>query len=153
MESKNQIWIHRFGRLLFSFYIAVLVYFLLLSEGCKRGSFRAQEYRYNLVLFREIKRFWKYRSVVGYTAAFWNLAGNILGFVPFGFLLPVLHDRVRSFWLITSLGMLFSFVIETIQLLCKVGCFDVDDLMLNTIGAATGGLMFLICDKMRSRSL
>ena len=31
-----------------------------------------------------------------------------------------------------------SLTIEVIQLLTKVGCFDVDDMILNTLGAALG---------------
>jgi len=36
----------------------------------------------------------------------------------------------------------FSLLVETIQLVSKVGSFDVDDLLLNTIGGAIGYLNF-----------
>lgn len=49
----------------------------------------------------------------------------------------------------TILGFALSLTVETIQLVCKVGCFDVDDLLLNTIGSALGYVLFLICDKFR----
>lgn len=44
-----------------------------------------QEYHYNLVLFKEIKRFWNYRGQLGAFATFTNLFGNIVIFLPFGF--------------------------------------------------------------------
>ena len=38
----------------------------------------------------------------------------------------------------------FSAVAEVIQLVTKVGCFDVDDLMLNTFGGCIGYLVFVV---------
>ena len=60
-----------------------------------------------------------------------------------------MHRRMRSGWLVTLLGFAFSLGVETVQLICKVGCFDVDDLMLNTLGAVSGYWIFLLCDKIR----
>ncbi len=44
-----------------------------------------EDYHYNLVLFREIKRFILYRNQLGTFAVFSNLFGNILIFMPYGF--------------------------------------------------------------------
>ena len=43
------------------------------------------EYHYNLELFKEIKRFIKYRHQLGTFAVFSNLIGNILIFMPVGY--------------------------------------------------------------------
>ena len=98
---------------------------------------------------QEIRRFWIYREKVGFLAAFLNLAGNVIGFLPFGFIVPVMHKKMESFWKVSLLGFLFSLCVETIQLITKVGCFDVDDLILNTLGAMIGCGAFLICNKFR----
>ena len=37
-----------------------------------------------------------------------------------------------------------SLTIETVQLICKVGCFDVDDLVLNVLGALCGYAVYAI---------
>ena len=42
-----------------------------------------QNYRYNLVLFKEIKRFWNYREQLGMFATVTNLVGNILFLLAF----------------------------------------------------------------------
>lgn len=42
------------------------------------------DYRYNLVPFREIRRYLKYRGTIGSWRVFLNLAGNVVGFMPFG---------------------------------------------------------------------
>lgn len=58
-------------------------------------------------------------------------------------------QKMESFWKVSLLGFMFSLCVETIQLITKVGCFDVDDLMLNTLGAMIGCGAFLICNKFR----
>ena len=39
---------------------------------------------------------------------------------------------------------LFSLCIETLQLITKVGVFDVDDLMMNTVGGLIGWIIYCI---------
>ncbi len=65
------------GKILFILYIIFLVYFLFLSDWYGREGVM-DEYHYNLVLFKEIKRFIKYRHQLGTFAVFSNLFGNIL---------------------------------------------------------------------------
>ena len=105
------------GRILFVIYVLLLVYFLFFAEIYGRDSFAEQDYRYNLVPFQEIRRFWFYRHKVGFLASFLNLAGNVIGFWPFGFFLPVMHRKMRSAWLVTLLGFAFSLGVESVQLM------------------------------------
>lgn len=146
-ETKRRIRV--ISWILFVLYILLLIYLLFLSEGYGRKDFAQREYRYNLIPFQEIKRFWIYRERVGYFASFLNLGGNVIGFLPFGFFLPVISYRFRSGWLTGILGFSLSLLVETVQLVCKVGCFDVDDLMLNTMGAVLGYVIFSICNLIR----
>ena len=104
-----------------------------------------------LIPFVEIRRFWVYRKQLGFLAVFTNLFGNVIGFLPFGFILPVILERMRSGWLIILAGFGLSVTVEVIQLITKVGCFDVDDMILNTAGAALGYLLFFICDHLRRK--
>ena len=128
------------GKILFVFYIVFVFYFLLVSEIYGRTG-EMKDYHYNLVLFQEIKRFWNYREQLGIFPVFANLAGNILIFIPFGFFVPM--SRERKSILATTIGaFLLSLVIESIQLYTRVGCFDVDDLLLNTLGGVTGYIIF-----------
>lgn len=77
-----------------------------------------------------------------------NLIGNIIAFVPFGFILPIIFKRLRSFILIFLLALLFILLLETIQLLTTVGAFDVDDITLNILGTVLGYIIFKIFTKM-----
>ena len=80
-----------------------------------------------------------------------NLVGNIVGFLPFGAILPVLKRNMRSFWKILLLSFEFSAMIEVTQLITKVGSFDVDDMILNTMGGVLGYWIFSICNRLRRK--
>lgn len=143
--------IRRTGILLFILYVLLLVYFLFFSEGYGRVAEAERAYRYNLIPFVEIRRFWTYREQLGMFALFTNILGNVVGFIPFGYILPVVFRGFRNGFLIILSGFCLSLCVEVIQLVTKVGCFDVDDLILNTLGAAVGYLAFAICDYLRRK--
>ena len=134
---------------LFTVYIVLLIYFLFFSEGYRSCALEERFYHYNLKLFTEIQRFWIYREQLGIRAFVTNVLGNVAGFVPYGFIFPIISSRRRSCWLILLSGLLISLTVETIQLLTRVGSFDVDDLFLNTLGVAVGCMAFSICDRIR----
>lgn len=132
------------GEVLFVIYILALIYFLFFAERFGQLNFAEREYHYNLVLFQEIKRFWTYRNQLGVWAVAANLLGNVVGFIPFGLILPVISRDARGFFFITFSGFTLSLCVETVQLVTKLGCFDVDDLVMNTLGAALGYLLFAV---------
>ncbi|MBQ7438099.1 MAG: VanZ family protein [Oscillospiraceae bacterium] len=63
---------------------------------------------------------------------------NILLFVPFGYLLPLLWRRADRWWKVVLCGFVLSLGIELIQLVTHLGMFDLDDLMNNSLGAFLG---------------
>jgi glycopeptide antibiotics resistance protein len=73
-----------------------------------------------------------------------NLLGNLLGFIPFGFLLPLLMPFFRNIVKILLAGFLLSLGYETVQLVFGLGIFDVDDLILNTTGVLIGFIIFIL---------
>ena len=115
---------------MFVLYIIFIIYFLIFSDWYGRTG-EMQEYHYNLVLFKEIKRFWEYRDQVGMFAMFTNLFGNVIIFMPFGFFMPM-ASKYRS---------LFSTVFYSFGL----------SLLLNTIGGLAGYILFIICAAIRRR--
>lgn len=145
-ETKRKIkWI---SVVLFLFYLILLTYFLFFAESYGRVLLE-REYSYNLQPLKEIKRFWIYREQLGFFAVFTNIFGNVLCFVPFGAIFPVLNRKTRHFVVIVLLSFQFSLIVECIQLISKVGSFDVDDLLLNTIGGMIGYLVFCVCNRVR----
>ncbi len=85
-----------------------------------------------------------------FTSATWfgpvfNTVGNIALFVPFGMMAVMLWRGARRPVLRTALvGLLFSLVIEAVQFIFSLGRTDVDDLLLNTLGAALGAWLALL---------
>lgn len=134
-------------------YMILLIYFLFFSEEYGRTT-HYTDYQYNFTLFRELSRYIKYRDIVGFDYFMINVVGNVVVFMPFGFFVPSLEKKKRrkvlDFFKITALGFLFSLAVETVQLVTKVGCFDVDDLLLNTVGVALGYICYGICLKIFS---
>ena len=137
--------------LLFILYVLLLVYFLFFSEEYGLVAAEERMYRYNLIPFVEIRRFWIYRKQLGVFAVFTNIFGNVIGFIPYGFILPVIAHKCRKGTFIISSGFALSLLVETVQLFARVGCFDVDDLILNTLGAAIGYLLFVVCNYLRRK--
>ena len=142
--------IRRCGIVLFVIYVLLLIYFLFFSEELGRAA-AGRTYSYNLKPFKEILRFWNNRESLGMLAVVLNLAGNVMAFMPFGAILPVLSRPARGAFQITMLSLEFSFLIECFQLMLRVGSFDVDDMILNTLGGFLGYLVFAVCDKMRRK--
>ena len=150
MKEKHKKMIRMALKIIFGIYIILLIYFLLFAESTGR-TYQGRTYQYNLTLFKEIKRFITYRESLGMKAVILNLFGNVAAFLPFGMIVPMMNRRFRGFLPIVLLTFEFSLLVETIQLVCKVGSFDVDDLLLNTVGGILGYLMFAVMDRIRRR--
>ncbi|MEI5909538.1 VanZ family protein [Bacillus spongiae] len=71
-----------------------------------------------------------------------NIGGNILLFVPLGFIIP-LRFKLSKLSKVLFVGFSVSLTVEIIQFLWLPGRSpDVDDLILNTLGALIGFLIF-----------
>lgn len=68
---------------------------------------------------------------------------NVIMFVPLGFMVPAVFKQCRSIAQITMCGFIFSLLIELSQLLNR-RCTDIDDLLMNTLGAILGGLLYRV---------
>jgi hypothetical protein len=79
-----------------------------------------------------------------YAAA--NVGGNILIFTPLGFFLPLLWRQFRRLWKAVLFGATVSLAVECSQLFLIRGT-DIDDLILNTAGAALGYGIFALLNK------
>lgn len=77
-------------------------------------------------------------STVGYLL-------NAVMMVPYGFLVPLMWKSMDKLWRIVLGSFCFSFLIEVSQLLNHRGT-DVDDLIMNTLGAVIGFALYKIWD-------
>ncbi|MCD8357061.1 MAG: VanZ family protein [Clostridia bacterium] len=100
--------------------------------------------RVNLVPFQTI-RFYLFSGRVSDAVAFRNLAGNILAFVPIGILVPLLR-RDLSLGFTFCVGFALSAAIELTQYFTGLGSCDIDDLILNVLGAMSITLVLAAID-------
>lgn len=71
---------------------------------------------------------------------------NIFLFIPLGFLVPLVFNKVRTFWRCIPIGFLLSICIEVTQLLTKRGFCQLDDVIMNTLGCMIGFLIWRLME-------
>jgi len=76
-----------------------------------------------------------------------NLLGNLVLLAPMGIFLPILFRSCRKFAAVLTTGFLVTLSIEIFQLLLSFRVFDIDDLIINTIGVALGYWLFKLLYK------
>lgn len=85
------------------------------------------------------------------SAASWrNIIFNYCMFIPFGFLLSLRWEKLRSGKAIFLSGLGFSLMIESLQLLTRRGMFEFDDLLGNTVGALIGYGIFCLLRELKA---
>ncbi len=90
----------------------------------------------NLVPFREIMRY-----ELGSRMFYISVIGNIVLFVPFGYIVSS-YIKPKKIFSVLLIPVIVSLTIELVQL--KIGrSFDIDDIILNTIGCLIGYLIYL----------
>lgn len=80
-----------------------------------------------------------------------QLLDNVIMFVPLGVLLPLLDTRCRRFAATAAVGIVVSIGIELVQLAMMLALisrrsFDIDDVILNAMGACLGYLLWRVAE-------
>jgi len=99
----------------------------------------------SLVPFRTIREFLQYfcdPTAGSVQIAVVQLFGNVIMFVPLGFLPPLLREGLRTCGKLLLFSVIVIVMIELVQLVTLLGSCDIDDLLLNTVGAALGYVLF-----------
>lgn len=121
-------------------FIYILVLILILFRSSSRAiDFTLEEYIKSYTNFIPFKTIGLYISMLSEpgrnTVATLNLFGNLLLFVPFGMLVPTLSNYLSKFIPYSLILFITLISVETLQLVLRRGNFDVDDIILNAIGA------------------
>ena len=150
MRNKKTALSKRIVLVLFVLYVLIML-FLLVFPNNYRGQnvfvggltwerWSARVVRdFNLVPFRGILK------QIGLIIAGQDIArnliyllGNLVGLVPLGFFLPMLFSRQRRLKVFLITVVLALIGLELLQLMTLRGSFDIDDIILNTVGACLG---------------
>ncbi len=131
----------------FIIYIIFVIYLLIIFRiTVFRGS-TLDERQFNFVLFADLIKVFKEEKLSTFLILF---LGNIGWFVPYGFLLPSLLKR-KNLFAVLLFGLGLSLVIEGLQFALKKGVCEIDDLILNTTGAALGYAAYKTVIYLRNR--
>lgn len=93
----------------------------------------------NLVPFHTLAIYWRNLG-----SEFWmrNLFGNLFLLLPLGLLGPIALPALDRWWRIALVALLYSVAIELIQLVVPDRSADIDDVLVNVIGALVGLALF-----------
>lgn len=115
-----------------------IIYVLLLFE-LLTGTENSLGSGINYIPFKEIMRY-KFGSKM----FIYNVFGNILIFIPIGYFISR-YIKPKKVWPIIMDALITSVTVETVQL--KIGrSFDIDDVMLNILGAILGYFVYIALD-------
>ena len=128
---------------LFLLYCAIMLWLLFDRSGYTDGIPYWEQIagRLNLVPFRTLRLFAGLldsgvRSYI--LMAVINLGGNIIMFIPLGFLLPRVFPKLHTMPRVLVTTALIIILVEIAQLFTLLGSCDIDDLILNVLGSAIG---------------
>ena len=98
----------------------------------------------NYIPFMETINMFKnnYMNYMGIRNAVYNVVGNILVFVPLGFLIPLLFEMKNKIIYIALYGFLTSLAIDFVQLFTAFNITDIDDIIFNTLGSIFGFIIY-----------
>ena len=128
-------------------YTAWILYFLFFGVGRPRAVVSNHEYQFNLISNLISFSFPTISDLKNFPRGFFEL-GNFAGFIPFGILIPILYRC--NFLRFISLFFLSILLIETVQMLTFLGSFDINDAIVNTLGAAVGFCAYKIGSRFKS---
>ena len=128
----------------FAAYILLMLWLLFIRwRGVEITDYWTQlTGRVNLVPFSSMGSMLRTLWYNPYPAVLWtvvyNIGGNIIMFVPLGFFLRSLTEKCRSFLRCMGTVAVIMTTVELCQLFTLRGFCEVDDLLLNLLGAAIG---------------
>lgn len=133
---------------IFVFYIMVLVDFTLIDDSLGRNIFNIYNWNTtafsdymnrntNLVPFATVRLFINAvkNSALPLSAVLENLLGNLAAFMPLPFFLACLFKYFNKWHRVFIAVLLSVMTVELLQLLFLTGSSDIDDVILNTVGA------------------
>ena len=71
-----------------------------------------------------------------------NILGNIIPFIPFGFLVPFTFDKINNIYKFILVSSIFIVSIEFLQFITLLGFCDIQDFILNMVGCLLGYIIF-----------
>lgn len=130
-------------------YLVILIGFVFSNaRGNSLSNTGIFHYDFNLIPFSSIKEL--INDELGPKFYLYNIAGNFLMLTPLAVILPLLNDKFKKAKFFIPLVILLSLIIEVIQYTFNIGSFDIDDIILNALGAS---ILYLIISKTNLKNI
>ena len=126
-------------------YAFFAIYILILLKLTLFRQTTLENYEINFTLFVDLINVYKKSGLWQFIRLF---IGNIVWFIPFGFMLPKMLKKC-NFTTVTLSGFLLTLLIEILQLVFKKGICEIDDLILNIAGTMTGYSVYKIIQRIK----
>ena len=104
----------------------------------------------NFTFFKTIRMYIDYWGRIN---SFENLVGNVVIFVPYGMLFPLAFEKKKGFFSFVLAALIFILGVELVQMWTNFGAFDVDDILLNLLGALLGYFVYFIAIKIFGKNV
>ena len=152
-------WIRPLFWIAFAVYCLALFYILFLNARYHRyqGESLFDYIRFSVNL-KPLKTIIEYiamaeRDSYFISLAVRNIVGNLILFLPMGIFLPTLFRKMRHLWKTMLCIFLMILSAELIQLFLRLGIFDIDDFILNMLGAFLGYFIFQLFYKIYCKKI
>lgn len=147
--------------LIFALYAAIVILIVLLPFPIKlMPGEPCLNIPVNLIPFANIADAWRTHIGTEHQLYFFRLViGNIVLFVPFGFLAPFVWKKIRETRIAIILFLAVPICLELVQYVngIRIGSLyrsvDVDDVILNFLGAMLGYLTYRLLNRKRIKEL
>jgi len=118
-------------------YFTLMFYVVFLSNDRWNKNLLFDERLHVIPFYSKIKYLSTDHSLIELCTFYIDIIGNILMFIPLPFYVFFILGRT-NFRNVIVIAFLTSFLIEFIQFSFHLGVADIDDLLLNTLGAIIG---------------
>lgn len=131
-------WFYYTHVMIFILYLFNLLYVLLLDKDFGRTTDLLTGYEnINLELFKTIRLFIHGYEIgaVSHITFLINIIGNLCVFMPMAYFLPFFFNCQRKWYIFLITISLMVLGVEILQVIIQVGTGDIDDWILNVVGA------------------
>lgn len=122
--------ISKIYKIIIILYTLLLLYWMFVGFGRETSSV-------NIVRLKPILSSIEYYKQAPFISIIINLFGNIIVFIPFGFL-GILYSKFNNFKTLIIYFLSGIIIVEFLQYITRRGVFDIDDIVLNSLGAFIG---------------
>ena len=134
--------------ILFVLYLLILADFTLADENLGRNVFNILSWNEteffdyvnnntNLIPFETVKLFINgyFNNKLTLLDMLGNIFGNLAAFMPFAFFIPLIFKGINRWYKLMGVVLPSVIAVELLQLIFLTGSSDIDDVILNSIGA------------------